>query len=127
MFVDFHSSPIYPEMIFYLYCLCSLHIFGLFFKSLCRYKFSGYTLVSKLLPDWIGEVKQSYEGDSLAEEVKKSISEARGGQDGWEEEEGVLRKKREALCGDRWKCKSQDSARTAWDSYRRPFRYTSFL
>ena len=28
------------------------------------------------------------EGDSLAEEVKKSISEARGGQDGWEEEEG---------------------------------------
>jgi hypothetical protein len=44
--------------------------------------------VSKLLPDWIGEVKQSYEGDSLAEEVKKSISEARGGQDGWEEEEG---------------------------------------
>lgn len=44
--------------------------------------------MSKLLPDWIGEVKQSYEGDSLAEEVKKSISEARGGQDGWEEEEG---------------------------------------
>ena len=51
------------------------------------------TLVSKLLPDWIEEVKQSYEGDSLAEEVKKSISEARGGQDGWEEVEGVLRKK----------------------------------
>jgi hypothetical protein len=49
--------------------------------------------VSKLLPDWIGEVKQSYEGSKLAEEVKKSISEARGGQDGWEEEEGVLRKK----------------------------------
>ena len=49
--------------------------------------------MSKLLPDWIGEVKQSHEGDSLAQEVKKSISEARGGQDGWEEEEGVLRKK----------------------------------
>ena len=49
--------------------------------------------MSKLLPDWIGEVKQSYEGSKLAEEVKKSISEARGGQDGWEEEEGVLRKK----------------------------------
>lgn len=81
MFLDFISSPIYPEMIFYLYSLCSLHIFGLFFKSLCRYKFSDCTLVSKLLPDWI-DVKQSYKGEKLAEEVKKSISEARGGQDG---------------------------------------------